>query len=295
MSVARAMSDSVPGPDLESHTHGGGLSLDIVLVFFMGLAIVLYVAGAVASQRRGRPWPAYRLVFWTCGIGAAGASVVGPLAAASHNSFVAHMWAHLLIGMLAPLLLVLAAPVTLALRTLDAVPARRLSRLLRSRPARFVAHPITAAALSAGGLWLVYVTPLFEWMQDDPLLHLLVHAHFLLAGYLFTAAIVGLDPRPHPAPKQLMVVVLVLVVASHSILAKYLYAHPPAGVAVMDAQEGAQLMYYLGAWVEAAIIVIFCLQWYRASGRRLAGTRPSGSGVVSHGRATPESMLGAES
>jgi putative membrane protein len=279
----------------EPHAHGGGLSLEIVLVFFMALAVVLYVVGAVASQRRGRPWPAYRVVFWTCGIGAAGASVVGPLAAASHGSFVAHMWAHLLVGMLAPVLLALAAPVTLALRTLDAVPARRLSRLLRSRPARFAAHPVTAAVLSAGGLWLVYVTPLFEWMQDDPLLHLVVHAHFLLAGYLFTAAIVGLDPRPHPTARQLMAVVLVLAIASHSILAKYLYAHPPAGVAAIDAQEGAQLMYYGGAWVEAAIIVIFCAQWYRASGRRLTNDHSSRASAASHPRATPEPTLGAES
>jgi putative membrane protein len=199
------------------------------------------------------------------------------------------MGGHLLAGMLAPLLLVLSAPVTLALRTLDVVPARRLSRLLRSRPARVVAHPITAAALSAGGMWVLYTTPLFEAMQTNPLLHLLVHAHFLAAGYLFTAAMIGIDPRPHPPTRQLLAVVLVLALASHSILAKYLYAHPPAGVAALDAQQGAELMYYLGAWIEAAIIMIFCAEWYRAAGRRLAA-----ASAVRGRRATPDSSRGAE-
>lgn len=272
-----------------SHTHGGGASLEWVLVLIAGVTVVVYAAGTVASRRSGRPWPLYRLVLFACGIGLACASVVGPLAAASHDSFVAHMGAHLLVGMLAPLLLVLSAPVTLALRTLDVVPARRLSRLLRSRAAGVVAHPITAAALSAGGMWVLYMTPLFEAMQTNPLLHLIVHAHFLVAGYLFTAAMIGIDPRPHPPSRRLLAGVLVLALASHSILAKYLYAHPPAGVAALDAQQGAELMYYLGAWIEAAIIVIFCAQWYRAAGRRLPATS-----AVRGRRATPDSSRAAE-
>jgi putative membrane protein len=238
----------------------------VLLVGVAGLAIAVYAAGVLASRRRGRPWPLHRLGFWAAGVSLATASVVGPLATASHASFVAHMGGHLLAGMLAPLLLVLATPVTLALRTLDVVPARRLSRLLRSRPMRFAAHPLTALTLSAGGLWMLYLTPLFLWMQTDPLLHLAVHAHLLAAGYLVTAAVVGLDPRPHPPSRALVAVVLVLAMASHAVLAKYLYAHPPA-VAPADACDGAQLMYYAGAWIEAAVVVLFCAQWYRASGR----------------------------
>jgi putative membrane protein len=259
-------------PIPNTHAHGGGIPLDVILMVLPAIAMVGYLSGVVSSHSRGRPWPLFRLVLWTAGIALAAAAVVGPLADAAHDSFVAHMWAHLFSGMLAPLLLVLAAPATLALRTLDVTPARRLSRLLRSAPARLVAHPISAAVLSAGGLWLIYVTPVFESMQTNRVSHLLVHAHLLVAGYLFTAAVVGVDPRPHPPRRAISVIVLVLVMTSHGILAKYLYAHPPIGVPLADAQQGAQLMYYLGAWVEGAIIVIFCTQWYRAAGQRL--TRP---------------------
>jgi hypothetical protein len=72
-----------------------------------------------------------------------------------------HMAQHLLIGMFAPLGLVLAAPVTLALRTLPVKAARRLATLLRSRPARWVGHPVTALALNSGGMFLLYLTPLY--------------------------------------------------------------------------------------------------------------------------------------
>lgn len=254
---------------VDAHAHGGGTSLDIILMFIAAIAMVVYISGVVSSHLRGRPWPLFRLVFWTAGIALAAAAVIGPLADAAHESFAAHMWAHLLSGMLAPLLLVLAAPVTLALRTLDVTPARRLSRLLRSAPARLVAHPISAAVLSAGGLWLIYVTPVFEAMQTNRISHLFVHGHLLFAGYLFAAAIISIDPRPHPPSRAVSIIVLVAVMASHGILAKYLFTHPPIDVPAADAQEGAQLMYYLGACVEGAIIVIFCAQWYRAAGQRL--------------------------
>ncbi|GAA2170348.1 cytochrome c oxidase assembly protein [Agrococcus versicolor] len=217
----------------------------------------------------------HRLVLWIAGVVAATATMVGPLAAAAHEGFVAHMWAHLLAGMLAPLLLVLSAPVTLALRTLEVVPARRVSRVLRSGPARFVAHPITAAALNVGGLWLLYATPLFAWMQASMLVHVAVHVHLLAAGFLFTAAVVGIGPRPHPPSRVLVAVVLMLAMAAHGILAKHLWASPPALVDPADARAGAELMYTAGAWIEAAIAALFCAQWYRASGRRLRRTSPA--------------------
>ena len=249
-----------------THAHGGGASLDTFVLLVAAVAVLVYLGGVVGSRRRGRDWPLSRTVLWCAGILAGAAAAAGPLAAAAHESFTAHMWAHLLGGMVAPLLMVLGAPVTLALRTLDVTPARRLSRLLRSTPARFLAHPLTAGVLSAGGLWLIYLTPVFDAMRTQPLVHVLVHAHLVAAGYLFLAAVIGLDPRPHPPGRVLTAIVLVATMASHGILAKYLYATPPAGLDVLDVRAGAQLMYYTGAWVEAVTVVIFCAQWYRAAG-----------------------------
>lgn len=252
-----------------AHTGTGLLFLDLALWALAAIAVWSYAGAVIASRRRGRTWPLPRLLAWCAGVGAALASVTGPLAEAAHSSFVAHMTAHLVGGMLAPLLLVLAAPVTLALRTLAVTPARRVSRMLRSAPVRWVSHPIVAAALSVGGLWIIYLTPAFAFMQSGPLGHVVVHAHLLLAGYVFTASVIGLDPSPHAPPRAVTATALVLAMAGHGMLAKHLYANPPAGFALADVQSGAQLMYYGGAWIEAAIIVVFCARWYRAAGRRL--------------------------
>ncbi|MFG6501863.1 cytochrome c oxidase assembly protein [Microbacterium sp. P05] len=254
-----------------THPHSATASLDGVILALAGLAVALYLGGVLISRGR-RSWPVQRSVLWLAGTAAATASVVGPLADAAHEDFVAHMATHLLGGMIAPLLLVLAAPVTLALRTLAIVPARRVSRILRSRPARLISHPVTALLLSAGGLWLIYLTPVFAAMRTDPLMHLIVHAHLLAAGALFTAAVIGIDPHPHRAGRPLLAAAIVAGSASHSILAKYLFAHPPVGVSASAAAEGAQLMYYAGATIEGVVILIFCAQWYRAAGRRLART-----------------------
>jgi putative membrane protein len=252
-----------------AHLHGydaGMVPFEVFAAVVLVLALAAYLGGVLSARRRGR-WPWYRTVSWATGAAAAGAAVVGPLARAGHGDFTAHMAGHLLLGMLAPLLLVLAAPFTLALRALHPAPARRLARLLRSRPVRFLAHPITAAVLNSGGLWLLYAGGLYAGMHAHPVLFLLVHVHVLAAGYLFTAAIIGVDPNPHRSGFRLRAAVLLLALAAHNVLAKYLYAHPPAGVPAEQAEAGSMLMYYGGSVVDAALIFVFCLQWYRASAR----------------------------
>ena len=250
-----------------AHAHGAASSLQLVLLLPFAVAAIAYVAATVSEGRRGSPWPSHRTALWMLGLVVAAATLASPLA---HTGFTGHMAAHLLVGMLAPLLLVTAAPITLALRTLHTVPARRLSRLLKSTPARILIHPITAAVLNVGSLWVLYRTPLFEAVQVSPLLHAAVMVHFLLAGYLFTASIVSRDPSPHRASFPMRSAVLLLALAAHGALAKSLYAYPPPGVAAADAHAGAQLMFYGGDAVDLVIIVLLCLRWYRATGRRLA-------------------------
>ena len=253
--------------------HGGpGLewaAFDAVAALALLAAAVAYALAIRAARRRG-PWPARRAAAWFAGLLCAGLGTLGPLAEAARASFTGHMVAHLLVGMLAPLLLVLGAPVTLALRALPQRRARGLTRTLRAVPVRWVTHPVVAGALNAGGLWLLYATPLYGAMHASVLVHALVHLHLLFAGYLFTASLVGVDPDPHRAPLRLRAAVLIVFIAAHSILAKRLWAHPPAGVPAADAQLGAQLMYFGGDAVDVAIIVLLAAGWYRSVRPRAA-------------------------
>jgi putative membrane protein len=249
------------------HNHGAAADAGFVSAVIVGALAVLalfYVVPAIRNRRR-RPWPAYRSVLWIAGLAALLVAAVGPVASASETSFSAHMVGHLLVGMLAPLLFVLAAPVTLALRSLDVVPARRLSALLRVRVVRFFVHPITATVLNIGGLWLLYTTELFPAMHENALLMFLVHAHVFIAGYLFTASMIGIDPAPHRPGYLYRAVVLVAALAGHDILAKYLYGHPPIGVDPAQAEAGSVVMYYGGDAIDLVLIIVLCSQWFAAT------------------------------
>ncbi|MCM3598258.1 cytochrome c oxidase assembly protein [Metabacillus idriensis] len=249
------------------HVIGIGLQLLMALPYVM--ALVLYVAAVLISNRSRRKWPVYRTVFWFIGILCAVAAVSGPLANRAHMDFTAHMLGHLLLGMLAPLLMALAAPMTLFLRTIKVNQARRLTGLLKSGPVRVLSNPVTAALLNVGGLWVLYTTDLYVAMHENILLHAVIHLHVFLAGYLFTVSMIYIDPAPHRTSYVYRAIVLVLALGGHGILSKYIYAHPPNGVPADQAEASGMLMYYGGDVIDIVLIFILCLQWYRAARPRI--------------------------
>lgn len=251
--------------------HGGhGLDPTALLALLVALPAALAYLLAVRREAGRRSWPVARTLCWLAGTLAVVAGSVGPLAAAAHADFRAHAVAHVLVGMLGPLLLVLGAPVTLALRALPVRAARRLTGVLRSRPLRVLTEPAVAVLLDLGGLWLLYRTPLLGWTHTSPGVHLLVHLHLVLAGYLLAAVLVGRDPLPHRRSHLHRAVVLVVALAAHGILAKSLYAEPPATVDAATAEAGAMVMYYAGDAVELVLAVLLCRSWFAGPGTRRA-------------------------
>ena len=111
---------------MPEHLGGGPGLLEVLGPLLAAIGIAIYL-GLVVTGRQ--PGMRRRCGLWVAGSLAAAAAVSGPLAEAADTSYVAHMVAHVLLGMLAPLLLVLAAPVTLLLRTLPVSTARQLSHL----------------------------------------------------------------------------------------------------------------------------------------------------------------------
>nr|WP_223703164.1 cytochrome c oxidase assembly protein [Sutcliffiella deserti] len=229
------------------------------------LLLIFYIWAVVISSRHYRKWPIYRTISWLGGTFCAVAAVAGPLAERAHMDFPTHMIGHLLLGMLAPLLMVLAAPMTLLLRTLPVNVARGLTWILKSFPVRILSDPIIASLLNIGGLWILYTTNLFGLMHQSVTLHILIHIHVFLAGYLFTISMIYIDPIPHRRSYVYRSIVLVAALAAHGILSKYIYANPPAGVAADKAESGAMLMFYGGDMIDGVIIFILCLQWYKAA------------------------------
>lgn len=256
------------GIRVEHHLEPGMGGLEIAAVILLFLVFLLYPLAAALSSLRYKPWPLHRVFFWSLGIFALALTVTGPLADFAQTNFIGHMWGHLLLGMLAPLLLVLAMPMSLLLRSLPVFWARKVSFALRSRPVRFLSHPIAAFILNIGGLYLLYLTSLFEWMHQSLLIYALIHFHVFLAGYLFTISIIYVDITTHRVGYLVRSVVLILSLAAHKILSKIIYANPPAGVPRAQAEAGGMVMYYGGDLIELVIIVILCYHWYKGTAPR---------------------------
>ncbi|MFF5996612.1 cytochrome c oxidase assembly protein [Lysinibacillus sp. KU-BSD001] len=239
-------------------------SVSIVGGAFIFLVLAtLYIGTVFLNYSKKRPWSLYRILFWVGGVLAITFSIAGPLAEKAHHSFVAHMYTHLLLGMIGPLFIVLAKPMLLVLRTLPVSLARVLTQFLKSAPARFISHPVTATILNIGGLWVLYTTDLYVWMHTSLLVFIVVHVHIFLAGYVFTTTLISVDFSPHKAPFHLRAVVLIVAIAGHNILAKWIYANPPSSVERLQAEEGGVFMYYAGGIVEIILIILLCYEYYK--------------------------------
>jgi putative membrane protein len=104
---------------------------------------------------------------------------------------------------------------------------------------------------------------LFAAMHANALVHVLVHLHMAVAGYLFTISIISADPLPHRRSYPHRAAVPVVAIAAHDIMAKIIYASPPVGVPTDQAHAGAMIMYYGGDAVSLVILIIFCARWVR--------------------------------
>lgn len=258
-------------PGHTGHSGQGGQGVEwlgtVLLLVPVVLLVSAYLLAASRSARGPGPW---RTASWLAGCAALGVSV-SPALPADGGPMV-EMTRHLLLGMVAPLGLVLAAPMTLLLRTTGTRVRRTVARLVRVRVLRVVSHPVTAALLSTGSLYVVLLTSLGEAAHERPWLHLAIHFHYLAAGYLFAWSIAGPDPAPHRPGLGTRLGVLLVSMTAHSYLAKHLYAQ----AATSDQQAAAQLMYYGGDLVEVLLAVALFASWYRLRGRRqLLTTRRS--------------------
>ncbi|MFF3866621.1 cytochrome c oxidase assembly protein [Micromonospora sp. NPDC001898] len=219
----------------------------------------VYLAAALRQRGPGGAgWPHRRTATFGTGAGLLAVGLGLPA-----GGFAGHAWQHLLIGMLAPLGLVLGAPVTLLLRTVHRRRGRALVRLLRRPALAVLAHPVTGLALTAGGLYLLYLTPLYRATVAHPAAHYLVHLHFLLAGCLFTWSVAGPDPGPHRPRVPVRLVVLGVAVAAHAALAQLLYAGLAVDVPGPPEQlrAGATVMYYGGDLAEIALALALLATW----------------------------------
>ena len=213
---------------------------------------------------KGRIWLWPRTCSFTLGLALLAGAFSPALNNLAHADVRAHMLQHLVSGMFAPLLLALGWPLTLLLRNLPVLMARRLIRWLHAPPFSLIALPVSALLLNVGGLYLLYLTQLYRLTLEHPAIHALVAFHVAAAGLLYTVVLSGIEPVATRAVFRTRVVVLLLGTAGHATLAKMLYAgHGAPGTAdtVPQLQSAAQLMYYGGDLAELLLFVVVFQGW----------------------------------
>ena len=274
-------------PELTVERWFTAYKLDLVWLSIAVGATVLYLWGVRKLHKRGDHWPISRTITWVLGMALLAWITCGPLNVYEQYLFSAHMLAHMILTMGVPVLLVPGAPVTLLLRASDV--RHDESRGLREwvlwavhTPwAKLVTNPIFAGINFAASLVIFYFTPLFAWSTKDHLGHEWMIVHFLITGYLFVQALVGIDPGPAKISFVLRLLLLIGTLAFHAFFGLSLMSGEalllPEWYGAMgrtwgespleDQHTGGAIAWGIGEMPAAALTIIVSIQWFRSDVR----------------------------
>lgn len=260
---------------------------DVLFALASVVMAVVYLRWVARLRRRGDRWSTGRTVAWVSGTAVLFWITNGAPAVYGHVLFSVHMFQHMVLAMVSPLLFTLGAPVTLALRALprrsDASrgPREWLLALVESRWARLFANPVVAAVNFVGSMVVFYYTPLFELALTSHVGHVAMVVHFSLAGYLFANAVIGVDPGPRRPPYPVRLLLLFATMAFHAFFGVALAQSTillaadwfgglglPWGVdALADQQQGANLAWAIGEVPTLALAAVVAVRWSREDER----------------------------
>lgn len=261
--------------------------LDLVWAIICVAAVVAYLMGVRRLAKRGDKWPVMRTVSWVTGMAVLFYVTSGALNAYQEYLFSIHMIGHMILAMGIPVLLVPGAPVTLLMRAVEKrTDASRGVRewvlwAVHTKYAKFVANPLVAAVLFASSLVTFYYTPLFSWATREHIGHEWMIVHFLITGYLFAQALIGIDPGPVRLPYAARLLLLIGTMAFHAffglslmdgsglLLADWYGAMGRTwGEAPLDDQHtGGAIAWGIGEMPTAALTLIVCVQWFKSDSR----------------------------
>jgi putative copper resistance protein D len=261
--------------------------LDLVWAIICVAAVVAYLVGVRRLAKRGDKWPMLRTVSWVSGMAVLFYTTSGALNAYQEYLFSVHMIGHMILAMGIPVLLVPGAPVTLLMRAVEKRTDN--SRGIRewvlwavhTKYATFIANPIVAAVLFASSLVTFYYTPLFSWATQEHIGHQWMVVHFLITGYLFAQALIGIDPGPTRLPYAARLLLLIATMAFHAffglslmsgsglLLADWYGAMGRTwGEAPLDDQHtGGAIAWGIGELPTAALTIIVSIQWFKSDAR----------------------------
>ena len=194
-------------------------TLEPVLLLVILILGGLYLYGVHRLHKRGDHWSKAR-TFAFCGLGLGSAVVATQSALGTYDTVLisVHMAQHMILSMVTPLACAIGSPVTLALRTLPARPRQWLLAVLHSRLAKVLCFPLVGFVLFVLSPWALYFSGWYEATLRSPVLHDLLHLHFIAVGALFFWPLLGLDPVPGRVIYPFRLILTFLTLPFHAFL-----------------------------------------------------------------------------
>ncbi len=213
-------------------------------IFFGSAAIIaasIYLYWLHLLKKRGGQWPLQNTLWWLAGCATLLFTSSSALGVYMPALFSVHMLAHMLYSMAIPVMLALGGPVTLALRALKpagkkGLPGIRewLVAFINNPVSRFLTNPIIATVQFVAGFYVLYMTPLYDFLANEHAGHLFMNIHFLISGYIFYWVIIGVDAAPQQISPAVKLTALMVSMPFHAWF----------GVTLMQTQQVMAESYY---------------------------------------------------
>lgn len=250
----------------------------------LGLTAAAAVYGAGISRR---PRRARRRIRWQeitafyVGLTLLAVALVSPIDAMSQQLFCAHMVQHLLIGLVAPLLIVLGRPFVATRGLIARGTQRELYAMVR--PIRRGLHvrassvgwSLAAVTAHIGAFWMWHAPPFYDAAVRNNAIHAFEHATFLATGIVFWSTMLATRWRERSAVAVLYLFVAGLTsgaLAALLTLAPYpLYSvHTTTTAAwhltpLEDQQLAGAIMWVPGGIVYVGAALVLFIRWLQAA------------------------------
>lgn len=261
--------------------------IDILWLTVAVFASYLYLYGVWVLGKRGDKWPVARTVSWLAGMATLIYVTNGAPNVYQDYLFSTHMVAHMILSMAIPVMLVPGAPVTLLSRAVAARkddswgPREWVLWAVHTPYAAVISHPLFAGLNFAMSLVIFYYTPLFRFSIEQHLGHQWMIVHFLITGYLFVQALIGVDPQPHKPSYPLKLMILIGTMAFHAFFGLGMMSDKSLLLAdwfgamgrtwgddpLTDQAIGGAFAWGVGEIPTIIITIIVAIQWSRSDDR----------------------------
>jgi cytochrome c oxidase assembly factor CtaG len=258
----------------------------VAIIAYVGVYAWRFRKARAERAAGGLEW--WRVAAFAAGIACLVVALMSPVEElGEHYLFSAHMLQHILIGDLAPLLIVLGLS-----RVIMRPATRRLTRLEQALGP--FAHPLTALLLWIALIYVWHIPALYDGALEHPLVHGVEHLCFFIGGFLLWWPLIqpvpmrrqmsGMWPFAYITAAKVALGVLGVLFLWSSVVLYDFYEHVPRiwGLTPLDDQKvgGALMMAEQSIVLFAVFFVLFIRMLARSEEEQLRIERLEAAGAV---------------